>query len=185
MTNLNSNNYLTNLIRSKGITSWENLLLYIKNVPYGRNENRDDFSLVIKENKGTCSSKHAFLKAVADQNNIPNVELIVGLYKMNEANTKIGTILSENDMEYIPEAHCYLKINGKRLDLTSKEADFEKIKSDLIEEIAIEPYQVGDFKVNHHKEFIKKWLNESTLDHTFEELWNIREKCIENLSIIR
>jgi hypothetical protein len=182
MTNLNSKNYLTNLIRSKGINSWENLLLYIKNVPYGRNKNRDDFSLVLKENKGTCSSKHAFLKEVADLNNIPNVELIVGLYKMNEANTKIGSILSENNIEYIPEAHCYLKISGERLDLTSKDADFEKIKTVLIEEIIIEPYQVGDFKVNYHKEYLKNWLNENGLSHTFEQLWRIREKCIENLS---
>jgi hypothetical protein len=69
------------------------------------------------------------------------------------------------------------------LDLTSKDADFGKIKTDLIEEITIEPYQVGDFKVNYHKEYLKNWLNENGLSHTFEELWEIREKCIENLSL--
>jgi hypothetical protein len=181
---LNSNDSLTQLLCSNGMVTWNETLIFTKNLPYGRNENRDDLSLVLKENKGTCSSKHAFLKEIANLNDIPNVELIVGLYKMNEANTKIGNVLSENNIEYIPEAHCYLKINGERLDLTSKEADFEKIKTDLIQEIVIEPYQVGEFKVNYHKEFLEKWLNESTLNHTFEELWSIREKCIENLSII-
>ena len=52
----------------------------------------------MKENKGTCSSKHAFLKKVADWNNIKNVKLILGMYQMNELNTqKIGnTILLLN-----------------------------------------------------------------------------------------
>jgi hypothetical protein len=41
---------------------FEALIEKVKNIPYGRNSNRTDFSLVISENKGTCSSKHAFLK---------------------------------------------------------------------------------------------------------------------------
>jgi hypothetical protein len=151
-TKLTSNDSLTQLLYSNGIVYWEDALLFIKQIPYGRNANRMDFSLVLKENKGTCSTKHAFLKEIANRNHISNIELIVGLYKMNEANTRIGSILSENKIEYIPEAHCYLKISGERLDLTSRDADFEKIKSVLIEEIIIEPYQVGDFKVNYHKE---------------------------------
>jgi hypothetical protein len=182
-TKLTSNDSLTQLLYSNGIVFWEDALLFIKQIPYGRNANRVNFSLVLKENKGTCSTKHAFLKEIANRNHISNIELIVGLYKMNEANTRIGSILSDNNIEYIPEAHCYLKISGERLDLTSKESDFEKIKSVLIEEIIIEPYQVGDFKVNYHKEYLKNWLNENGLSHTFEQLWRIREKCIENLSL--
>lgn len=72
---------------------------FVKQIPYGRNANREDFSLVISENKGTCSSKHAYLKDFATKNNIPNVQLITGMYKINEQNTKIGTILSENNLD--------------------------------------------------------------------------------------
>ena len=43
--------------------SFEELIVKVKNLPYGRNANRYDFSLVLSENKGTCSSKHAFLKS--------------------------------------------------------------------------------------------------------------------------
>jgi hypothetical protein len=181
-TKLISNDYLTQQVHYFGIDTWEDLLLLTKKIPYGRNSNREDLSLVLKENKGTCSSKHAFLKEIANQNNIPNVQLIIGIYKMKESNTKIGTILSENAIAYIPEAHCYLKIKDERLDLTTKDADFEKIKKDLIEEIIIEPFQVCDFKVNYHKKFLEKWLNENTLNLTFEQLWEIREKCIQSLS---
>jgi hypothetical protein len=163
--------------------NWQETINFVKQIPYGRNANREDFSLVISENKGTCSSKHAYLKDFASKNNIPNVQLIIGIYKMNEANTNIGKILSNNTIDYIPEAHCYLKIDGKTVDVTSKDADFEKIKADLLEEIEIEPYQVADFKVNYHQKFIKNWINESNSAFSFEKIWEIREKCIQKLSI--
>jgi hypothetical protein len=52
------------------------LIEKVKHIPYGRNSNRYDFTLVISENKGTCSSKHAFLKDFANKNNIPNINYI-------------------------------------------------------------------------------------------------------------
>ena len=165
------------------IMTFQETINLVKQIPYGRNSNRENFSLVISENKGTCSSKHAYLKDYADKNNIPNVKLFIGIYKMNEQNTKIGNILTENNIDYIPEAHCYLKIDGKTVDLTTNESDFNKIKSYLLEEIEIEPFQVADFKVDYHQKFIKDWLSESNSKFTFDEIWEIREKCIQQLSI--
>jgi hypothetical protein len=163
---------------------FEELIENVKNIPYGRNSNRKDFSLVISENKGTCSSKHAFLKDFANKNNIPDVDLIIGIYKMNETNTKIGTILKENNLDYLPEAHCYLKVNGNVIDATNNEANFEKLRNDILEEIIIEPDQVGDFKVKYHQNFLKIWITKNKISFTFEEIWNIREKCIQKLSNI-
>ncbi len=162
--------------------NFQEIINFIKQIPYGRNSNREDFSLVISENKGTCSSKHAYLKDFANKNNIPNVQLIIGIYRMNEQNTKIGSILSENKLDYIPEAHCYLNIDGEILDVTTNESDFNKIKSDLLKEIEIEPYQVADFKVNYHQNYIRKWLLETNSKFTFDEIWGIREVCIQKLS---
>ncbi len=162
--------------------NFDTLIEKVRHIPYGRNSNRTDFSLVISENKGTCSSRHAFLKDYADQNNIPNIELTIGIYKMNEQNTQIGTTLSENNIDYIPEAHCYLKINGEVVDVTNPGSDFNKIKNDILVEITIEPNQVSDFKVNYHKAFIQNWIIENRINYSFEEIWAIREQCIENLS---
>jgi len=173
---------LTQQICLLGINSWEDLLIYVKNIPYGRNINREDLSLVLKENKGTCSSKHAFLKEVADQNLIPNIKLVIGIYKMNEVNTKIGTILTDNNIDFIPEAHCYLKIDKVRIDCTTPKSDFAKIEKDLIEEIEIKPFQVGKFKIEYHQNFIKRWLSDTNAVVTFEELWAVREQCIAFLS---
>jgi hypothetical protein len=163
--------------------NFETLIEKVKNIPYGRNANRYDFSLVLSENKGTCSSKHAFLKDFADNNGIENVKLYIGIFKMNEANTpKLGNLLSNNNIEYIPEAHCYLKINQVPVDVTTVDSFYDKIKQDIIEEIEISPNQVSDFKVEYHKAFLKKWINETNQNNTFEEIWKIREKCILKLS---
>ncbi len=179
---LNSNDSITKALSHLGINSWEKAINYVRQIPYGRNTNRIDFLLVLLENKGTCSSKHALLKTIANQNKIPNVELIIGIYKMTEANTKIGTTLSDNRLQYIPEAHCYLKVNSVRLDCTTLNATFETIKNDLLEEISIAPDQVGGFKIDYHQNFIKDWLKQTNSNHNFEYIWDVREKCIASLS---
>ncbi len=174
---------LTKKIKAKGIQTWTELLNYTQQLPYGRNSNRTDVSLVLTEEKGTCSSKHAFLKKVADLNKLSDVKLILAIYKMNKSNTKaIGNTLANNSIEYIPEAHCYLKINGLATDITTNSSDFEKIKDAILYEEEIEPEQVASYKVDFHKTYLKDWLQKNNLPYTFDELWAIRETCIQNLS---
>jgi len=173
---------LTQLIQSKGIKNWFGLLEYVRHIPYGRNANRTDVFLVIKEHQGTCSSKHALLKTVADLNSIP-VTLIMGIYKMNMNNTpKIGNVLEEHHLEYIPEAHCYLRIGDQTTDVTSASSSFDRIQDAVLLEQAITPEQVGVYKVDFHKAFIKEWIVENNISLSFEEVWNLREQCIKNLS---
>ncbi|WP_440881169.1 hypothetical protein [Tenacibaculum sp. C7A-26P2] len=181
---LRSKDKLTKLVKIKGIETWNELTEFIKKLPYGRNKNRTDFGLVLSEQKGTCSSKHALLKNIADLNNIPNIDLVIGIYRMTELNTpKIGTELTDNSIEFIPEAHCYLKISENRIDFTSEQSEFKKIEEDIIEEKLIEPNQVTTFKVDYHKKFLKNWLNETKSKFEFDQIWRIREKCIENLTV--
>ncbi|MEP0264654.1 hypothetical protein [Dokdonia sp.] len=180
---LHSNDILTQHVKKHDVNSWEELVSFIRALPYGRNTNRTDLSLVIKEKKGTCSSKHAFLKKIADLNNIPSVKLILGMYKMSEANTpKIGAELTTHHLDYIPEAHCYLKINNKRVDITSSTSQFSNIEQDILQEREITPEQVAHFKVDYHKDYIKKWIIDQDTKFTFDALWKIRETCIKNLT---
>jgi len=174
---------LSLLVYGKGIKDWKGLLEYVQNLPYGRNENREDLSLLLKEGKGTCSSKHAFLKRIADLNKISNVKLVLGIYKMNAKNTPgIGNEIEKSGLKYIPEAHCYLTIEGMRVDVTSASSSFEKVESVLLQEMEIEPEQIVNYKVEIHKEYLSKWILEQKLEMTFDELWFIRENCILNLS---
>ena len=181
--NLESNDPLTTLVKTHGITSWNDLTEFVKHLPYGRNTNRTDFSLVITEGKGTCSSKHAFLKRIADLNQVSDVKLLIGIYRMTATNTpKIASVLRANAIEFIPEAHCYLLVDGVRMDFTAAHSDFQGIADDVLQEKEIQPEQVTEFKVNYHKAYIQQWLKNTRSELQFDQIWDIREQCIQKLS---
>ena len=72
---------------------WDELVSYIKELPYGRISNREDLTLVLSEQKGSCSSKHVLLKTVAVENQMEDVGLFIGIYKMTRENTPgIGSV---------------------------------------------------------------------------------------------
>lgn len=180
---LTSGDKLTELVRSKGVQTWEELLDYVQHIPYGRTKNKLDFGAVIRQNKGTCSTKHALLWEIAQANGIGEVTLVIGLYRMSEENTPgIGKVLVNQGLSYLPEAHCYLILDGQRRDFTSPSADITKVASALIEEVPIKSQEIGPFKESYHRKALQKWLTASELDFTLEEIWTIREACILNLS---
>lgn len=154
---------------------------HIKNLPYGRNSNRTDFLLVLSESKGTCSSKHALLKSLAEENFQTEVKLMLGIFKMNGNNTpKIKNTLDKFGLEYIPEAHNYLRIQGSIYDCTTENYSEINFENDLLNEMEIQPEDVIHKKIEIHQEFLKNWCQENELD--FQEIWEIRENCISALS---
>lgn len=178
-----SKDALTQLAISKGILNWKELLETVREIPYGRNASRTNFGLVLEENRGTCSTKHALAKQLADLNGIANVDLVLGMYRMKDENTPGIQLKSMNsNLEYIPEAHCYLRVEGVRVDVTTRNSSIDRITLDILSETTIEPKQVGKFKVDYHQEFIKQWISESNLNMNFDQVWNIREQCIRNLA---
>jgi len=155
----------------------------LRGIPYGRNTHRNDLSLVLTENKGTCSSKHALLKAIAREQNIAAVQLILCIYKMQLSNTPgIGKHIEKSGLTYIPEAHCYLRIEDMRVDLTNANSSVDNIANDILHEELILPAQVDVYKVEAHQQYIKEWIIKESILMDFNAVWAIREKCISTLS---
>lgn len=180
---LESNDPLTIDIVESGVVSWEDLIRCVQTFHYGRNSNRSNLSLVYYERKGSCSSKHAFLKHMADLNDIKNVDLILCMYSMNSSNTpKVEPVLSKYKIDYLPEAHCYIRLETEAIDVTTMTSKFSSIEADVIEEQIIQPEQVIDFKVDYHQAYLRKWGLENHPELSFDELWAIREECILALS---
>ena len=181
--NLTSQKTLSYLAKSLHLNTWDDLLQHVRHLPYGRNANREDFRLVLKEQQGSCSSKHALLKATALENDFDTIKLILAIFKMNSKNTpKIASVLKEHHIDFIPEAHCYLKVGNNYIDVTNPKSDYNNFKDAIIEEQEIEPHQVIHYKVAYHKTFLKTWLKETNTSYNFDEFWNIRESCISKLS---
>ena len=168
----------------RNILTFNQASIFVRQLTYGRNADKNNLASVFTDNCGTCSTKHALLKKLADENNFEKVKLIVGLFKMNKKNTpEISETLHKNQLEFIPEAHCYLKFEDQIIDLTkinSKPTDF---LDDLIEEIEISPEQITDYKVNYHKNYLLTWLNKNEqISYSLNDIWKIREQCIQDLA---
>jgi len=117
--NLSKTKIISKQCHELGLINFDTLYNYVIKLPYGRNSNRSDYKLILEEHKGTCSTKHAFLKAIAIENDIEDITLCLGVFKMNRDNTpKITAILDTYDIDYIPEAHCYLKVDNTIKDIT-------------------------------------------------------------------
>lgn len=180
---LSSNQPLTTLAKNLNLNTWKDVLNHVRQLPYGRNLSREDFSLVLKEQQGSCSSKHALLKTIALENNLDQVQLVLAIFKMNAKNTpKLASILEQHNIPFIPEAHCFLKIDEAFIDVTNQKSNYNSFKNNIIETQFILPHQVINYKVNYHKNWIASWLKETKSNYKFEEFWAIRDACISKLS---
>ncbi len=178
-----SNDPLTLDIIESGCVTWDDLVRSVRNFKYGRNEKRDDFESVWYQRKGTCSTKHGFLYQVAQLNEFDSVQLIVGMYLMTGYNTpKVKPVLEKYRLDGIPEAHCYLKVGDRYLDVTSTNSSYDNIAYDVIKEIEVKPEFLISEKIDYHKKFLKSWKSLIKADYSAEDLWNIREECIQELS---
>lgn len=154
---------------------------FIASLPYKRNEDKNNLLCVFIEKVGTCSTKHAILRKLAIENNRNEVKLILGIFKMDaEYNSKIEKTLKKYNIDYIPEAHNYLKINNKYFDFTLPNAKYDDVKSKLLEEKEIEFDQINSEKIFLHKKFLENWIEKNST-YDLEEVWKIREQCIHDL----
>lgn len=175
---------ISNEFLKKGIFTFSGATTFTANLDYGRNENKDDLKTVFTDNCGTCSTKHALLKALADENGHPEIKLVLGIFRMHAGNTpKVAQTLTKYGLDFIPEAHNYLKFENEIFDFTwpdSKASDFE---NDLITEMEMLPKQISTYKVALHKNYLKGWLDQNPqIKYDIEEIWKVREECIGDLS---
>jgi hypothetical protein len=172
---------LCDSIRSSGFESFEDLAEHIRKLPYGRTANTDEPLAVLRQGRGTCSAKHQLLAAVAQDCGHAEVQLTVGIYEMSEENTPgVGAVLNEASHASIPEAHCYLTIEGERFDFTGLPAGSSSPFTALIAEHTVSPTNFLQVKIEIHKEAIAAWASERGIPK--EVAWAAREACIAALS---
>lgn len=168
--------------QSLGVRTFREAARYVQVLPYGRNIDRADARSVLREGKGTCSTKHALLAMLAKENNIP-VRLMVGIYLMNETNTPgVGGVLERHGFKEIPEAHCYLRLNERYLDFTRLTGQMDGVALSFLAEKEIAPEGIGEEKIRFHQDYLKHWVTSPSVPiKDWREVWEIREECIAAL----
>jgi len=101
-----------------GIDSFIEACRYVHELPYGFNTDKDDLMILFKENKGTCTTKHAVIATLAEELNLP-IAKNVSIYAMTEE-IVTGTIeiLAKYNLPYVPMVHCFLVYGEYRVDLS-------------------------------------------------------------------
>ncbi len=179
---ITSDNELSSLAKSKNLHDLKSLVSWLKHLDYYRISDKQNLSLVFEEARGTCSSKHAVLKSIIDENGFSDFQLIIGIYKMNPINTPgIKNVLARTRLDYIPEAHCYIRHVSQTIDVTWPTSAYDRIKHDIIKEIKLSAKEVVQNKSDLHKAFIEAWKENKDIDMSTEALWLTREACIEAL----
>ena len=182
LTQIKDKGEISRILQEKGIFSWEEAILFLKKMPYGRNSQRENPVCVLDEGVGTCSTKHGLLKLLAEEQGWENIKLILCIFSMKSENTpKIDNILRMNKLAYIPEAHCYIQYGKEKIDVTHENANFTLIQSEILHEETIEVPQLGEYKIQFHQKYLMQWIENEALDFSFEEIWKIREECIYSL----
>ncbi|MHA1124731.1 MAG: hypothetical protein ACTSO7_03410 [Candidatus Heimdallarchaeota archaeon] len=114
-----------------GMTSFKEACLFVHNMDYGYNSDKDDTVILFKEMKGSCTTKHGVIATLAEELDIP-LNKKVGIYKLTEEIvTGTNTILKEHDLLYVPMIHCFLIYEDYRFDLT--EGNFNGKKTPIEE----------------------------------------------------
>lgn len=167
---------------NRNIKDFHSACKFISALSYKRNSDKNNIQCVFDDLGGTCSTKHATLRKLALENNCNEVKLILGIFKMDAEYTgKIKNTLERSNLNYIPEAHNYLKIDEEYFDFTKPDSDYAQFKTKLLIEKEIEYDEICEEKISFHKVFLKKWVVEKNISFKLDEIWNIREQCIKDL----
>ena len=171
---------LSQVARRKGFNRFLTLAEYVNGLPYGRVVGTSP-AAVLDQARGTCSSKHALLALIGLESNRRDIELVLGMYEMNECNTPgVGGVLANYGLMSIPEAHCYLRVHERRFDFTGLQRGSASPFESLLAEETIKPEAVGTIKALRHREFIQRWSEQRSLDPAM--VWLAREECISHLT---
>ncbi len=174
---------LSKRFNNKGIDTYHDAIRYIQKLPYGRNTTTENVTIILSEGKGTCSTKHACLKTLAEENEINSIEFHLSIYTMDSNNTpKVAKVLKKYKLDYILEAHTYLFYDNERFDYTFPESNKKPWENDILIETNIDADQVGAWKKEYHQSILKDWIKRENLNYSLDEIWAIREECIAMLS---
>jgi hypothetical protein len=169
---------LARLCEQRGLSTFHRVADRVHRLPYGRNGDPRDVRCVLEEGRGTCSTKHALLAALAQEHGV-ELPLMLGIFEMDAINTPAVTaVLRDAGLPCLPEAHCFLLWGKTRVDLTGLRMSLGE-RHFLVEE-RIRPGDIVDGKARRHREYLERWRHERSLTKRWsvDALWAVRERCM-------
>ena len=75
---------------SRRITDFKQAAQFIRELPYRRNTDKTNLASVFADGAATCGPKHAVLRQLAIENDVVDLKLKLGVFRMSGQNTPAG-----------------------------------------------------------------------------------------------
>lgn len=174
---------VTASFRGVGVVDFHGAARHLQALPYGRISDRARPGLVLIEGRGTCSSKHALLAELAAEVGL-DVRLTLGIFEMSaRTHPELRAILERHRLDYVPEAHCYVRHRDSRVDITRSPVTAGEPIHRFLHEETITPAQTASYKIDVHRRFLAGWIARTAhvRERSLDEIWRVREECIAAL----
>jgi len=158
---------------ARGLQSFHAACAYVQGLPYGYNSDRDDPMVLFKEEKGSCTTKHAVITALASELGLP-VAKHIGIFAMTEALvTGTQALLDTFQLPYVPMIHCFLVCGDDRVDLTAGNRNGKNRTIDaFLHTEAVTPH------ISAKEEYLRYRTAMENLLNTREELRGVKLKTV-------
>ena len=164
-----------------GFSRFDALAAHVRALPQGHAQRPGDPLAILREERGTNSSKHHLLATVAQTCGHPEVVLTLGIYAMSEFNTPgIGEILGAASVSSIPQAYCYLTVDNQRLDFTGPPQVSGSPLRSLTAEFFLTPDKLAERMAPLQQQALAQWATQQGM--SFEAAWALRQACFAVLS---
>lgn len=164
-----------------GFSRFDALAAHVRGLPQGHAQRPGDPLAILREERGTNSSKHHLLATVAQTCGHPEVVLTLGIYAMSEFNTPgIGEILGAASVSSIPQAYCYLTVDNQRLDFTGPPQVSGSPLRSLTAEFFLTPDKLAERMAPLQQQALAQWATQQGM--SFEAAWALRQACFAVLS---
>ena len=155
----------------------------IWSLPYARNsDGPGKYKRVLIEERGTCSSKHALLAALAREEGLA-VQLFLGFYELNGINAPgSAKTLRHYGLDAVPESHCWLQHDNHFIDVSwpadaIQQRDLATKRRNYFWQQVIQPEDVDAKRDELHRLVIKEWAAKKGLAFSVEQILAILVEC--------
>lgn len=154
---------LTLLFIQHDITDFSNAIHYL-------NESKTDIKpfldLVVEDVPQTMTQTaqiHAILAYLAVENQRTEIELMMGIFLIDPITfPEFINYFEDKSFQTIALTTSYLKINGQRIDFSSKKPVLERINKKIVREQRMDPHQSKEWKEKIYEDYVQKWINRNS-----------------------
>lgn len=175
---------ISTYLRNKNINDFIGTINFLKSNPSELKNTQEIVVKDLEESMSTSSKIHAVLASLGEENDISEVELMMGIFLVDvNSFPELESYFSDKMYSSIALTTSYLKINGKREDFSTSKQIMERISSKIIREQRMDPHQSKEWKEKIYEDYIQKWLKRKpNVNYPIESILKEAKYLIELIS---